>query len=1541
MSAPLSGGVKSSDVVVEKRRSSGDIVAAGQELKAAMNEKGPTSKKDELNQKIQRRELTWYEQFFPCLQKAADQSELKQEIEMDEHKIDLDTLLARLGTNMETGLTKATVKKLREVNGPNKLTPPPETPEWIKFIGELTGFFSLLLWTGGFLCWVAYAIQPIIDNVVLGVVLFFVVIVTGIFSYYQNKKSSDLMAQFKDMMPENVSVIRDGKTLSVEAKDLVIGDVVNLKAGDKIPADIRVVTCSDDMKVDNSSLTGEPDALKRSPEFTHENPLETKNLCFFGTQVPSGNAVGVVVKTGDNTVMGRIAILATATENVQTPINQEIEHFVHIVSGVAIFLGISFFAIGFALGADAINSIVFMIGIIVANVPEGLLLTVTVCLTLTAKRMHSKQVLVKNLEGVETLGSTTCICSDKTGTLTQNIMTVASVVYNCEIFDAECSLTPVPSYDLENPSFKAIQRCATLCNNAKFNEDSKFEKIPSAVEGEPPTQGAPIPFKRQRVLGDGSTTEEVAWGTIGDASESAMIKFVQDKKDILEYRAENEKLQEIPFNSANKYQVSIHKMDNNDSNPSLLVMKGAPERILARCDSVLMDGKEVPFTDELKAKAEDCQLQLSKKGMRVLGFCEKVLNKEKYPAGYEYNIDEPNFPLGAFDNNYNPTDGTPPPRKETEEGLCFLGLFALIDPPRPQVPPAVAKCKTAGIKVIMVTGDHPITAKAISKKVGIIWGEDEDDVAEDNQAKGLKEGDAGWRHPHSAPAIVVPGWTLPEKTEEDWHRMLAKEQIVFARTSPTQKLIIVEHCQNRGHIVAVTGDGVNDSPALKKANIGIAMGIMGSAVSKEAADMILVDDNFASIVNGVEEGRLVFDNLKKSIAYTLSSNIPEIAPFLCFITIRTPSPLTTILILAVDLGTDMIPAISMAYENAESDIMLRKPRDAKTDRLVTKKLIYFAYLQIGIIQACAGFFTWMVVLSDYGFPPWILVGLGAGDQWGQQTLYCEVAGGTFRTESGCAGDYYGQPVKCADPEAVDYYNIDCSVANSGCPTELALFYDVGSSGSIYECLFAARNLEGSGDKPDNFDYEKFNTYTSPLTVAAASGGELDGEIIVNNNPGDLTSLCSVQVGDGTTSAQSQIYRTYGRPYTAKEKVPTLQSKNALIFTNFNGHGKNMIPYIPWRGRVSGFWNRKWLSWDVSDSNQQNIKGLDTSDELHFLSQPIGEWSINGPGASEYVEGQSPFCFCTRNRGGCETYNNDLGQTKTKGQWDANHPDEIDAWKAFDPTGGLDSNGDVTWGPYMSFDWVPGEIPGDKYQQFGAHSPQEVAPTTEQLGCAFVGSESYADDYQNQITGDFVASTTPMPCDVDGDEQYNTQLFWRDVNNVDQPYGTLKQNGVVRNPGYVFTNNNFLRMYQPKADVCTFDKPCSNIASRQIQKEALHHSQGAYFISIIVVQWADLLICKTRRLSIVTQGMSNTFMNFGLMFETLLGAYLCYFPQFSYLGTRPLRLSHWLCAVPFSVCIFLYDETRKYLMRATTVVNFDKMTGSIISEPGWIERNTYY
>merc|ERR1712112_35403 len=644
--------------------------------------------------------------------------------------------------------------------------------------------------------------------------------------------------------------------------------------------------------------------------------------------------------------MGRIAGLAAGVGSDQTPIAKEIEHFIHIITAVAVFLGVSFFIIAFILGYNWLDAVIFLIGIIVANVPEGLLATVTVCLTLTAKRMAAKNCLVKNLEAVETLGSTSCICSDKTGTLTQNRMTVAHMWFDNKIVEADTSEDQSGSaFDKSAAGWKTLERVAMLCNRAEFKGGQENVSI----------------LKRE---------------ANGDASEAAILKCTElTNGNVMEYRAKNKKLVEIPFNSTNKFQVSIHETSDPSDKRALLVMKGAPERILQRCSTIVIDGQERALTEDWKNAFETAYMELGGLGERVLGFCDYMLPEDKYPAGYPYDADEENFPL---------------------ENLRFVGLMSMIDPPRAAVPDAVLKCRSAGIKVIMVTGDHPITAKAIARSVGIIseGTETVEDIA-------VREGcDIKDVDPRRARACVVHGGEIKGLSEKALDEILMfHTEIVFARTSPQQKLIIVEGCQRMGAIVAVTGDGVNDSPALKKADIGVAMGIAGSDVSKQAADMILLDDNFASIVTGVEEGRLIFDNLKKSIAYTLTSNIPEISPFLLFILADVPLPLGTVTILCIDLGTDMVPAISMAYEFAESDIIKRQPRNPFTDKLVNERLISMAYGQIGMIQASAGFFVYFVIMCENGFWPSTLLGIRRAwdsqavndleDSYGQEWTYAD------------------------------------------------------------------------------------------------------------------------------------------------------------------------------------------------------------------------------------------------------------------------------------------------------------------------------------------------------------------------------------------------------------------------------------------------------------------------------------------------------------------------------------------------------------------------
>lgn len=590
---------------------------------------------------------------------------------------------------------------------------------------------------------------------------------------------------------------------------------------------------------------------------------------------------------------------------------------------VAFSLGIAFFILAFFNGYTWVEAIVFMIGIVVANVPEGLLPQMTVALTLTAQRMLKLGVLVSNLEIIETLGAVDIICSDKTGTLTCNRMTVSHVVY-----DKKIHITPISPnmegdtfglFDKDDAHFQALQRIATLNTDAVFLAS---------------TENEPDVLKRE---------------TKGDASESAIIKFVEPIRPIKDYRAACKRHVAIPFNSSNKWMLAVHEQDaaqgNPDTLPLILMVKGAPERVMAMCTKVYFGGKEVEFIDELKTEMELINETLARRGERVLAFAHSELPRDKSPPGFVFDAESevPNFPT---------------------KGLTLVGFMSLIDPPRMTVKPAIAQCNTAGIKVFMVTGDHPITAHAIAKSLNIITHPTKAEL--EYEGKEVPE--------DYAKAIVVHGTEMLEFGDADWARVLKHEQIVFARTMPQQKQDIVRELNKLGNVVAMTGDGVNDAPALKAANVGIAMG-SGAAVAKEAAQIVLLEDDFGAIVDGIREGRLIFENLKKCICYVLSSNVPEIIPFLLFIALKIPLAIETICILLIDLGTDLAPAVSLAYEEPEDAIMQQPPR-SEHEHLVGPKMMTIAYLTIGVFETFAAYFAFFWVYYSYGFTINGLIGSG-------------------------------------------------------------------------------------------------------------------------------------------------------------------------------------------------------------------------------------------------------------------------------------------------------------------------------------------------------------------------------------------------------------------------------------------------------------------------------------------------------------------------------------------------------------------------------------
>ena len=899
----------------------------------------------------------------------------------------------------------------------------------MKLAGHLVGGFSSLLWAGSILCFIVYAIrieegETDVENLTLGIVLAVVVTLTGIFAFYQDMKAEAVLEGFMKMVPTICLVLRDGKWIEVDASTIVKGDVIKVKNGDKVAADCVIIT-SQGIKVDNSSLTGEAEPQKRSPGSSDDVAERSRNVAFFGTDCVAGEGVGLVVRCGDKTCVGGIAANTLQKEAPETLMKIEIERFVHIISGIALGIGITFLVISLAMGYDAIDSVVFMIGIIVANVPEGLLATVTVALTITALHMADKSVLVKNVETVETLGAVTAIASDKTGTLTQNRMTVVHAVYNSRGINAipegrthstmnvlenrgsasgaklvgeggdeefAAGVHPVSrasgkvggtrskgDFDTLPADLQSLVRVAGLCNHATFKNTDEN--------------------KERRIL-DRDTN--------GDASESALLKFAHAHINIDELRSKYPEIACVPFNSANKWMATIHRVTNASGAFShyTVLVKGAPERVLERCST---HGAGLPLNDSVVSDIKEANNEVAENGERVLAFAELDL---KVKDGFQFETDD------IKNLNFQC------------DKLRFVGLLSLEDPPRPEVPGAVAKCRAAGIRVIMVTGDQPLTARSIAGQVGIIADTKNCPIYDTSDPNKLDQ---------TVQGCVVTGMELDKFKDEDWDYALSRKDLVFSRTLPHQKQQIVMRLQGKiedddeptGHVVAVTGDGVNDAPALKSANVGIAMGT-GSQVAKDAADMILMDDNFASIVNGIEEGRLIFANLKKSIAYTLTSNIPEILPFLCMIALRIPLGLTTIMILCIDLGTDMLPAIAFAYELPEANIMTQPPRDRFKEKLVTAQLISFSYLQIGVIQAFAAFTVFFYVFE---------AGVGAGGYHGGisslQLLQSDADGLEFANE----GDWD----KCYDAVMANTQGASFGNTNTGNDCSLT------ANGKVYKC----------------------------------------------------------------------------------------------------------------------------------------------------------------------------------------------------------------------------------------------------------------------------------------------------------------------------------------------------------------------------------------------------------------------------------------------------------------------------------------------------------
>lgn len=779
-------------------------------------------------------------------------SSIKKKENPKYHLCSLDELFDHLDTS-EKGLTSETVtKRLQEV-GTNELRVKQDVPEIIKFLRQFKNFFALLLFAGSGLALFAEQLDPGVGNLYIAIALFAVTVLNATFTYIQEHQSEKIMESFRKLMPSMVRVYRDGTVVEIDASMIVPGDVIRLSEGDRVPADGRLLK-DNLLRVNLSSLTGESEAVLLDSKHQHDNVLESHNMVFSGSLIESGESLVLVCATGMNTQIGKIVQLTKETKVVQTPIGKELNYFIRIISSIAIFLGVLFFIVSFFIGKGTISSLIFAIGIIVANVPEGLLPTVTLALAMASKRMASKNALIKNLESVETLGSSTVICTDKTGTLTQNKISVQTISF----LNAEYQSSEITS-DIKNLELGC--RVMSLCNNAQVTDT----------------------------------------GYIGESTEGALIVFANNQYGSANYN-ESTRLAEKPFESSTRHMITVNHDPDSDNN--LAYLKGAPEVVLSMCDRVLDGDVERQLDEETRQSLISKFNLLAKRGERGLALAYRDTNNEDI----------------------------------VEDKYIFVAIVGMLDPFRPEVPDALSKCRTAGIRVFMMTGDYGPTAETIARQIGLYTGDGQ----------------------------VVQGEELDKMDNSALSKVLDNKELIFARISPQQKLQIVRALQAENEIVTVTGDGVNDAPALKNADMGVAMGIMGTDVAKEASDMVLMDDNFATIVVAIEEGRTIFDNIKKFIAYILTSNIPEITPFIAYVLLDIPLPVTVVLILAIDLGTDLVPALGLGAEHAESDVMHKPPRSRK-ERLLTRNLLFMSYGIIGMIQAAAGFFSFFVVLYNGGW----------------------------------------------------------------------------------------------------------------------------------------------------------------------------------------------------------------------------------------------------------------------------------------------------------------------------------------------------------------------------------------------------------------------------------------------------------------------------------------------------------------------------------------------------------------------------------------------
>lgn len=770
-----------------------------------------------------------------------------------------EALFGKLKTG-DDGLGERAAARRLDDFGPNRLEAAEKKNYLVQYFSQYVQFFALLLEAAAALSFLADRFAPGEGSDVLGWAILAAVVINATFTFWQEYRADKAMEALLRLMPTLVNVRRGGKVRSIDSAWLVPGDLVLLEEGDKVAAD-GVLIENNDLHLNLSALNGESKPSGRSLEPDGASrPLEAKNMVFAGSAVVSGSALAVVTATGHATEFGKIAGMTRNVQKILTPMQKEIIRITRILTVIAVIMGIVFFVLGLFSGKGMLMASIFALSLIVANVPEGLLPTITLSLSLASRRMARRNALIKNLDSVETLGSATVICTDKTGTLTRNEMTLKEL---------------------------------WLAAGEKVQVSGEGYRAPGELTVDDPNPSTDARLERLLTVGQTNCRAAIEDGDLrGDPTELAIVACAA-KRGIL--TGAGSKVGEIPFTGVRKRMSTIVEEDGQ----TRIFTKGAVETVLERCIAYPDDsGNLRPLDAAARRRVAEQAAHYERQAYRLLAVAEGV--------------------------------------GKDENQLTFLGLLAIMDLPRAEVYEAIRTCREAGIRVIMITGDNPVTAAAVADRIGMDY--------------------------HR----VVTGAELEGIGERELDALLERETPLFARMASGQKLRIATALQNIGEVVAMTGDGVNDAPALKRADIGIAMGKGGTEVAKEAADMVLLDDNFSSIVAAVEEGRTVWFNIKKFVTYILSSNVPEIVPYILQFFLKIPLPLSVIQILSIDLGSDMLPGLGLGSEGPERNIMKRPPVGRK-EKILDWEVFKRGYFFIGIIEATAAMVAFISFLTLHGW----------------------------------------------------------------------------------------------------------------------------------------------------------------------------------------------------------------------------------------------------------------------------------------------------------------------------------------------------------------------------------------------------------------------------------------------------------------------------------------------------------------------------------------------------------------------------------------------